>query len=299
VATTQSAAPFHKYIHRWYVRHQRHLPWRRTRNPYRILLSEIMAQQTQVSRVADYYKRWIKSFPTFSSLANATTGDVLRKWSGLGYNSRALRFHQLAKIVTTEFHSRLPSNPDDLQKLPGIGRYTAHAVACFAFEQDVPVVDVNIRRVITRWTKKVVFASEQVDDDRAWILAEKFLPSKRAYSWNQSLMDFGALVCTARNPGCDRCPVSSYCASAFSKSFLLKEKKKIKNEPEWRGIPRRLYRGKILKLLHHHSSTAEDIAALLWKRPTQADISWTELLMEKMKNDGLLSFRKGKYALVQ
>jgi len=258
-----------------------------------------MAQQTQVSRVAEYYRRWVKIFPTFSSLANATTGDVLREWSGLGYNSRALRFHQLAKIVSTEFHSRLPNNPDDLQKLPGIGRYTAHAVACFAFEQHVPVVDVNIKRILTRWSKKVTSSLEQVNDDRAWYLAEKFLPPKRAYSWNQSLMDFGALVCTARNPGCDKCPVSLYCASAFSKSFLQKEKKKVKIEPVWRGIPRRLYRGKILKLLHYHSCTAETVAALLWSNHTQSDISWTALLMEKMKMDGLLSFHKGKYSIVQ
>lgn len=258
-----------------------------------------MAQQTQVSRVAEYYKRWIKKFPTFSSLAKASTAEVLREWSGLGYNSRALRFHQLAKIVLKKYHSQLPSDPKILQTLPGIGRYTSHALACFAFHKAVPVVDVNIRRIITRWTTKVSTSTEQLNEDQAWIYAETFLPKHQAYQWNQSLMDFGALVCTARNPACNDCPVSSFCASAFSPSFLQKHKAPPKSEPQWRGIPRRLYRGRILKTVHHHSCTPEDVAAVLWSRHTQKDIDWTASVMEKMKMDGLLSFRNKKYSIAQ
>lgn len=294
-----SAAPFHKNILLWYTSNRRHLPWRKTRQPYRILLSEIMSQQTQVSRVAQFYRDWIKIFPSFSSVANASAADILRAWSGLGYNSRALRFHRLSKIVAEEYRSHLPEDPDELQTLPGIGRYTAHAVACFAFGKNIPVVDVNIKRVITRWTMKSGSESKQFSENNAWYLAEKFLPKKNAVEWNQALMDFGALICSARNPRCCECPVSSYCVSAFSKVFLVKKKKKDSTEPVWRGIPRRLYRGRILKLLHHHSCSPREIAAMLWNNQSEQDVVWTASLMERMTGDGLLTFRRGKYSIIQ
>ncbi len=297
MTTVRSAAPFHTKIIRWYARNGRTFAWRRSRDPYRILLSEIMSQQTQVSRVAEYYKRWLKIFPTFSSLAKAPAADVLREWSGLGYNSRALRFHLLAKIVSEQFRSRLPRDPASLQTLPGIGRYTAHAVACFAFEQQLPVVDVNIRRILTRWTKKVVRSSEQMSDERAWSVAQKFLPRNDVFTWNQALMDLGGLICSARRPKCGECPVATECRSAFSKAFLMKEERKEKTEPTWRGIPRRLYRGKILKMLHHHAFTAEETAAQLWEGYTRNDIRWTSELLKKMQQDGLLSLRSGKFSI--
>ena len=299
MTTSISVSPFHKNILLWYSRHRRPLPWRNTRQPYRILLSEIMSQQTQVSRVAQYYRDWIKMFPSFSSVANASAADILRAWSGLGYNSRALRFHRLSKIVAEEYRSRLPERIDELQNLPGIGRYTAHAVACFAFGKNIPVVDVNIKRLLTRWTKKVGTVSEQLNDNSAWILAENFLPKNKAVEWNQSLMDLGALVCTAQKPSCGDCPVSKYCASAFSKAFLMKNKKKISTEPLWRGIPRRLYRGRILKLLHHHTCSAPDVAALLWSGHTARDIVWTASLLKKMADDGLLSSLNGTYSITR
>lgn len=168
----------HKKIFRWYTSHQRSFPWRTTRNPYRILLSEIMVQQTQVSRVVEYYHRWLKKFPTFSVLAKSSPSTVLREWSGLGYNSRALRFHQLAKLVSSTYHFRLPQSPDELLLLPGIGKYTAHAIACFAFNAHVPVVDVNIRRILTRYSKKISSASQTMNDNDAWKIAEEVLPKK-------------------------------------------------------------------------------------------------------------------------
>lgn len=292
-----SASPFHKKILLWYSVNKRSFPWRKTRIPYRILLSEIMAQQTQISRVEVYYSRWLKKFPTFSALAKASTATVLREWSGLGYNSRALRFHKLAKIVSSEFHSRLPQHTDELQKLPGIGRYTAHALCCFAFGKSIPVVDVNVKRVFTRWTKKVRSAAEQVSDEKTWELAGSSLPRMKVYEWNQSLMDLGGLICTARNPKCHQCPVSTNCASAFSKVFLQKEKKKVNMEPLWKGIPRRLHRGKILKLLHHHSFSPVEITASLWSTNTPRDVLWTTSVLEKMEQDGLLSVRNKRYSI--
>lgn len=256
-----------------------------------------MAQQTQVSRVVEYYKRWIKRFPTFAALASASSSDVLREWSGLGYNSRALRFHQLAKFVSSERRSRLPRSTDELEQLSGIGKYTAHAVACFAFDAHVPVVDVNIKRILTRHTKRIHSASEMMSDDDAWKSAERSLPNRNAYDWNQALMDLGGTICTARNPKCGECPINKSCASAFSSIFLHKQIRQKKVEPSWRGIPRRIYRGKILKLLHIHSLSAEEIAGLLWENSTQKDIAWLNEVLDVMVKNGLLSKSKKKYSI--
>lgn len=257
-----------------------------------------MAQQTQVSRVVLYYRQWLKKFPSFSVLANAAPSDVLREWSGLGYNNRALRFHQLAQLVSSQFHSRLPQTPDELQQFPGIGKYTAHAVACFAFNAHVPVVDVNIRRILTRHSKKISSVSEMLSDVDAWKFAEQALPKRNAYDWNQALMDLGGMICTARNPNCAECPVNSTCASAFSKTFLQRSVVKKRQEPSWKGIPRRIYRGKVLKLLHFHSLSAEAIAGLLWSTYGSKDIAWLSDVLDTMVRNGLLTMVKKKYSIV-
>ncbi len=256
-----------------------------------------MAQQTQVSRVALYYKKWLKLFPTFTSLAKAPAADVLRAWSGLGYNSRALRFHALAQTVSREHRSRLPHDPELLQKLPGIGRYTAHAVCSFAFGMRVPVVDVNIRRILTRWTTRVKRADETLTEKEAWLVAEALLPQKNSGDWNQALMDLGAMVCTARKPKCGDCPAAEMCRSASSPVFLTAPEKKKKNEPSWRGVPRRLHRGRLLKLLHHHSLTAEEAAASLWSDAAERDAEWVEALLLMMVRDGLLIRRGARYRM--
>ena len=186
---------FHSNILHWYKKNGRDLPWRTTKNPYRILLSEIMAQQTQVNRVAQFYLTWLKEFPTLSLLARATKADVLRRWSGLGYNSRALRLHELAKRLSENSGGRLPRTIEELRALPGVGKYTAHAIACFAFGASVPVVDVNVRRIFSRVFWNARSAADVKPEKEIWTLAEKFLPRKNAAEWNQALMDMGALVC--------------------------------------------------------------------------------------------------------
>ena len=187
----------------WYKRNARVLPWRQTRNPYAILVSEFMLQQTQVSRVLDYYPRFLKRFPTLGTLARSRPKAVMEAWDGLGYYARARNLHKLAKHVAHRHDGTLPDNPDDLRTLPGVGRYTAGAVACFAYEKSVPTVDTNVRRVLER-----VFGSKDV-----WSLAEQIVPKngERAWRFNQALMELGALVCTARKPKCPACPVKSDC----------------------------------------------------------------------------------------
>ncbi len=256
-----------------------------------------MAQQTQVSRVALYYKKWLKLFPTFTALANAPAADVLRAWSGLGYNSRALRFHRLAQTVSRELRSRLPHDADALQALPGIGRYTAHAVCSFAFGMRVPVVDVNIRRILTRWTTRVKSVNDALPEKDAWRIAEELLPQRNSGEWNQALMDLGAMVCTARRPKCGECPAASICRSASSRAFLAPVRSAKKKEPSRRGIPRRLYRGRILKLLHHHSLTAAEAATALWRDTAAEDAEWVDALMTTMVRDGLLVRHGERYRM--
>jgi len=189
----------------WFKRNARALPWRKTRNPYAILVSEFMLQQTQVSRVLDYYPRFLKRFPTIGSLARSKPKAVMEAWDGLGYYARARNLHQLAKHVA-ETGNRIPDDPVELRTLPGVGRYTAGAVACFAYEKPVPTIDTNVRRVLER-----AFGSKDV-----WELAEQLVPKKgeRAWRFNQALMELGALVCTARKPKCPECPVRSDCVTA-------------------------------------------------------------------------------------
>ncbi len=188
----------------WYKRNARVLPWRQTRNPYAILVSEFMLQQTQVSRVVEYFPRFMARFPTVASLAAARPKAVMEQWDGLGYYARARNLHKLAKQVA-ETGDRIPDDPEDLRTLPGVGRYTAGAVACFAYEKPVPTVDTNVRRVLER-----AFGSKDV-----WELAEQLVPKKgeRAWRFNQALMELGALVCTARKPKCPECPVRSDCVA--------------------------------------------------------------------------------------
>lgn len=287
----------HRLLLRWYANHRRPFPWRKTRNPYAILLSEIMLQQTQADRVVVFYSRWLKQFPTINSLASASVSAVLRAWSGLGYNSRALRLHRLAAIVVRQHHSKIPDSIEALQQLPGVGRYTAHAVSCFAFGADVPIVDVNIRRILTRMSKKVRRADEMLVEQDAWNAAARFLPRSNVYDWNQALMDLGATRCTAQSPRCTECPLKTYCPSAHAPAFLVAVKKKRVSEPARKGIPRRLYRGRILKMLHRKRYSAQQIAAELWSTHTIFDRRWLQQVLTVMCDEGLLKKRESFYSI--
>jgi A/G-specific adenine glycosylase len=215
----------------WYASQGRDLPWRRTRDPYAILVSEVMLQQTQVERVIPKWQAWLERFPTLASLAGATRADAIRAWEGLGYNLRAVRLQALACQVMTEFDGQLPRSTDGLMRLNGIGRYTAGAVACFAYEQPVAMVDTNIRRVLSR---VLGLEPRQVDD-----VAQSVLPSGSAYAWNQALMDLGATLCRPRQPLCLVCPLVSECGGPRPCTAPARR------AAEFRGSSR-YYRGRIL-----------------------------------------------------
>jgi A/G-specific adenine glycosylase len=195
----------------WYGKQRRPLPWRATRDPYCIWVSEVMLQQTQVATVLGFYERWLRRFPNVEALAAADTEDVLRAWEGLGYYSRARNLQRAAREVVSRHGGKLPASVADLVELPGIGRYSAGAIASIAFERDEPAIDGNIVRVLTRLfglrgdPKRAPLAG------RLWQLARELLPSGRAGEFNQALMELGATCCTPRAPSCAACPVRSHC----------------------------------------------------------------------------------------
>jgi A/G-specific adenine glycosylase len=207
----RQGAAFRRGLLRWYRRHGRDLPWRRTRDPYQVVVSEFMLQQTQVSRVEAYYHRFLERYPTIHALAAAPPAAVRESWEGLGYYRRATNLQRLAQAVVDQHAGIMPSDPVVLAKLPGVGRYTAGAVACFAYERVAATVDTNVARVIRRaFLPRLGRArvSRQV-----WATALEILPrqGKRAWEVNQALMELGALICTARVAKCGKCPVRKAC----------------------------------------------------------------------------------------
>jgi A/G-specific adenine glycosylase len=203
---------FSRRLRAGFGKHGRDLPWRRTRDPYRVLVSELMLQQTQVSRVVDYYERFLSRFPTLDHVAEAPRQAVVRSWAGLGYYARARNLHALARHVTRD-GGPIPDDPVTLRTLPGIGQYTAGAVASFAYERRAALVDTNVARVLHRAFFPTLDPRSSRGRRAGWLIAEQLLPRTGHDTWthNQALMELGALVCTARVRHCDRCPVARVC----------------------------------------------------------------------------------------
>jgi len=200
-----------KRLKSWYNRNKRDLPWRKTRDPYRILVSEIMLQQTQVATVIPYYLRFIRTFPMVALLARSPLQNVLKLWEGLGYYSRARNLHRAAQAIHEQWNDQVPSTVEGLSALPGIGRYTAGAVASIAFDVAAPILDGNVRRVLCRIFAIRKDPRDAVVQERLWGLAEELLPERNVGDFNQAMMELGATVCLPRTPSCSVCPVREYC----------------------------------------------------------------------------------------
>lgn len=197
----------------WYARHARDLPWRRTRDPYAIWLSEIMLQQTQADRVGRYYRRFLRRFPTVRVLAAAPEEKVLKAWEGLGYYRRARQLRAAARLIVDEHDGHLPDTAPALRRLPGIGRYTAGAIASIAFDRVEPIVEANSRRVIARLAAYTGRLEKASDDEPIWRMAVQLLPKRNVGRFNQALMDLGATICKPVDPGCESCPLRGTCES--------------------------------------------------------------------------------------
>ena len=209
--TPQTRRALHRVLLAWFRRHARDLPWRRTNDPYAIWVSEIMLQQTQVKTVLPYYERFLGRFPDVRALGAAKLDDVLRAWAGLGYYSRARNLHAAARRIVREHGGKFPDTESAVRALPGVGRYTAGAILSIAFGKDVPVLDGNVMRVLARLFAIGVDPRSTKGQARFWDLAERLVPEGRAPSWNQALMELGALVCLPDNPACLLCPVLRLC----------------------------------------------------------------------------------------
>lgn len=206
------------------------LPWRGSRDPYRIWLSEIMLQQTRIAAVEAYYERFLNRFPTLETLAAASLDEVLKVWEGLGYYSRARNLHRFAQIVTKEHQGKIPNSAEALQQLPGIGRYTAAAIASIAFDERVAVLDGNVMRVLSRLMDFDEDITELRAQTKLWQRAESLLPKRRVGDYNQALMDLGRLICTPRNPNCKACPLQSHCLAFANGTTTQRPNKKAKPE---------------------------------------------------------------------
>jgi A/G-specific adenine glycosylase len=203
---------FRRRLLAWYRISGRKLPWRGTRDPYRVLVSEVMLQQTQVERVKAYFRRFLKRYPTFDDLAAASEPAVRESWEGLGYYARARNLHATARIVVGEHDGKLPADSQVIRRLPGIGRYTAGAVLSIAYGHAEPILDTNAARVLTRVFAVRVRGGEAARQRRLWEIAAQLVPRGEAGDFNQAIMDLGATICRARNPACAVCPVRPDCA---------------------------------------------------------------------------------------
>lgn len=280
---------------RWYDRHGRNLPWRCTRNAYYILVSEIMLQQTQVSRVLVYYERWLNAFPNWARLARATNAEVIALWSGLGYNRRALILRDIARVIIKQGE---PKDEEGWRALKGIGSYTAAALTAFSLHERVLPIDTNIRRVGARLWLGVPFPSLKVDE-RIRRAADKFLPKRgRFYDVPQALFDLANLVCT-KTPHCPVCPMRFTCLSA--PKFIDKRvriprqsiKKAVETKHRDKPHPDRIYRGRILKVVQKKISVNVNALGRLIDSSFDAthDQAWLLRILDRMQKDQMIDVR--------
>jgi A/G-specific adenine glycosylase len=285
---------FTQRLMQWYAETARPFPWRRVPpDAYMVLVSETMLQQTQASRVAELLPPFMKTFPSIQQLAAASNADVVLRWKGLGYNSRALRLRDAARAIVENHGGVVPSQPDVLRALPGIGPYTSAAIACFAYNVWTVVLDVNVRRVYSRWLRKQATTSAVESDAELVDLAECVIPRDVPSVWHHAVMDLGATICTARKPKCTACPLSDNCPSAGTMQEAVRTRRP---EPLFRGEPRRLWRGRVVELLRGADAAGLTRSkldrAILGREATDTERQWLDDLVTTLEHDGLLS-RKG------
>jgi A/G-specific adenine glycosylase len=297
----------HHRLLKWYATEQRELPWRATDDPYAILISEMMLQQTQVDRVLPKYHYFLTTFPTLADLAASPTADVISAWVPLGYNMRAVRLQSIARQVIAEYGGRIPDTIEELLKLKGIGRYTAGAIACFAYRKQVATVDTNIRRVLHRIFLGLELPASRLNDTQMLTLAEQVLPPGEAYNWNQALMDLGATICTGNNPQCVHCPLQENCKafaemgqqSLFPDGNVLTQLRKVaEKKASYHAQPftstNRYFRGRIIDLLRTvpagQRMTLDTLGPKIKPAFSVDDLPWLQEIVIRLVKDGLLDY---------
>lgn len=273
----------HAPVLTWFKKNKRDLPWRNT-DAWGVLVSEIMLQQTPVARVLPIYLEWMKRWPTPNALASASPAEIITAWGRLGYPRRALRLHECAKVITTQFSGKVPTTQSELRELPGIGEYTSAAIIAFAFEGRSLVLDINIRRFFARVIDGVeVPTSAPTKAERR--SREELIPDKKPHVWAAATMELGALICTAKKPQCGQCPVADQCIWR-SLDYPLSDQPK--RTQLWHGTDRQC-RGVIVQALRDNSSLHKREIMQLWDVPSQVEKALLTLL-----EDGLLVEQKGQ-----
>lgn len=285
----------------WYDRHGRDLPWRHTRDPYKILVSELMLQQTQVDRVLFFYSRWLKQYPTWKKLARATNEEVIRAWAGLGYNRRALMLRDIARTIAQH---GIPKTEQEWRALKGIGTYTAAAVSAFAMNERTMPVDTNIRRVLGRFFLGVPYP-QPTHDVRIGKKIDDLLPKRGRYAdVPQALFDLATEICK-KNPNCAQCPLRTSCKAAqkFLTGRVRIPKQMVKKAHEQRHrnkpFPDRIYRGRILKLVREQKKVKLEMVGPSID-PTfdvKQDSTWVDNMINRMIKDGFLNRKSGVITL--
>ena len=271
----------HQPVLAWYKKNKRDLPWRNT-DAWGVLVSEIMLQQTPVARVLPIYIEWMKRWPTPAALAAATPAQIITAWGRLGYPRRALRLHECAKVISTQYKGRIPETQSELRELPGIGDYTSAAIIAFAFQGRSLVLDINIRRVFARVINGVeVPTAAPTKSERQE--REKLIPVKNAHVWAAATMELGALICTAKNPQCGQCPLADQCIWRSLDYPLSDQPKRTQS---WHGTDRQC-RGVIVQALRENPALSKKEIMQLWDVPSQVEKALLTLL-----EDGLVVAQK-------
>lgn len=275
-----------KHILLWYAQQGREgLPWRRTKNMYKIAVAEIMLQQTNVPKVIEKYKDFLRIFPTVHDLAQAQQSEVVQQWRGLGYNRRAIHLHKMAQQIVEKYGGRFPSDHAMLITLPGIGPYTSRSIPIFAKNTDIATRDVNIDRIMTRIHKDPSASLTQITQ---WI--ERYLPPGRSRDWHNALMDFASIICTKRAPLCQQCPIKELCKSfPMPQEPVSKKKKEVGRMECGRHVPRRIYRGRIVEFLRAGSAGPAEIGLAVkrdWNMVT--DMSWLREVLHGLKKEHMI-----------
>ena len=286
---------FQKDLFVWYTTYGRHdLPWRHTDDLYHITVSEIMLQQTNVPKVIEKYTAFLKRFPTWQKLARARQASVLQQWQGLGYNRRALNLHKMAKVIVKEHNGHVPRDPDILETMPGIGPYTRSAILVFGCNYDLMACDVNIDRVIRRWSGKKKWSEKMAEN-----IAKTFLPHGQARDFHGAMMDFASLICTKRNAHCLQCPFSKICLSYPDPKDDVRLKKKEPGRSEHgKHIPRRIYRGRIIEILRSKKTDTNTIGSKIKKDwDGRKDKKWLIDILLQLQKEGMITHKNDLWQL--
>lgn len=290
----------------WYSVHQRPLPWRQTTDPYHILVSEIMLQQTQVARVMEKFPQFLQQFPTLEKLACASPAEVIKAWSGMGYNRRALLLQRLAQEVLEKHQGVISRNPEILRTLPGLGPYTAGAIAAFAYNQAEPAIDVNVRRIFYRYFqgKDQGLPRGKQDEERLPSLVKQLIPVRKSRDFHNALMDFGSLVCQREAPQCTRCPLQADCKfypfyrKRGERALFQAEKRKEPGVYEQRKfIPNRIFRGRIVEWVRGNEGGKISLTKLgqaIKEDFKASEKNWLLALCNALQKDKLLEYELGE-----